>query len=431
MKHLLVTNDFPPKIGGIQSLLWEWWRRLPPDRFAVLTSPYAGRRGVRCRPAVPASSACREPVLLPHPVMVRRVDELARRFGAELVVLDPAVPLGLIGPSLELPYDVVLHGAEVTVPGRLPGSKQALAHVLRNARHVIAAGSYPAAEADRAAGRAAADHGRAARRRHRPLPAAHRRPSGPTRGAGSGCPVDAQARARRVAARAAQGLRHRHPRGRANCAARIPIWCWRSPAAGATSSASSGSPPTWAPRCGSSAASPTTTCRASTDAPTCSRCCAATGGAGSSRRGSGSCSSRPRRAACRRSPATAGERPTPSPTARPASSSAGRTTSARRSRPSAGCSTTSAERARMGLAARRRAEREFSYDGARRPARGRARRLRATDGGEGRRRLAVTDAVNDGERIVRADHDPDGDLRRHRRLRRDRLLDRSPSGWAR
>ena len=42
MKHLLVTNDFPPKIGGIQSLLWEWWRRLPPDSFAVLTSPYEG-----------------------------------------------------------------------------------------------------------------------------------------------------------------------------------------------------------------------------------------------------------------------------------------------------------------------------------------------------------------------------------------------------
>ena len=42
MKHLLVTNDFPPKIGGIQSLLWEWWRRLPAESFAVLTSPYAG-----------------------------------------------------------------------------------------------------------------------------------------------------------------------------------------------------------------------------------------------------------------------------------------------------------------------------------------------------------------------------------------------------
>ena len=67
-------------------------------------------------------------------------------------MLDPAIPLGLIGPSLALPYDVVLHGAEVTVPGRIPGSKQALGHVLRGARHVIAAGGYPAAEAEHAAG---------------------------------------------------------------------------------------------------------------------------------------------------------------------------------------------------------------------------------------------------------------------------------------
>ncbi len=28
VKHLLVTNDFPPKVGGIQSYLWELWRRL-------------------------------------------------------------------------------------------------------------------------------------------------------------------------------------------------------------------------------------------------------------------------------------------------------------------------------------------------------------------------------------------------------------------
>lgn len=152
MKHLLVTNDFPPKIGGIQSLLWEWWRRLPSDQFAVLTSPYAGTAEFDAAQPFRIERV-REPVLLPHPIMVRRVNELAADFGAELIVLDPAVPLGLIGPSLELPYDVVLHGAEVTVPGRLPGSKQALAYVLRNARHVIAAGRYPAAEAELAAGR--------------------------------------------------------------------------------------------------------------------------------------------------------------------------------------------------------------------------------------------------------------------------------------
>lgn len=152
MKHLLVTNDFPPKIGGIQSLLWEWWRRLPPDSFAVLTSPYAGTEEFDAEQPFLVRRT-REPVLLPHPWMVSRINAMAREVGAELVVLDPALPLGLVGPSLELPYDVVLHGAEVTVPGRLPGSKQALAHVLRRARHIVAAGGYPAAEGERAAGR--------------------------------------------------------------------------------------------------------------------------------------------------------------------------------------------------------------------------------------------------------------------------------------
>lgn len=152
MKHLLVTNDFPPKIGGIQSLLWEWWRRLPPDSFAVLTSPYAGAAEFDAAQPFHVERT-REPVLLPHPWMVRRIDSMAKRVGADLVVLDPAVPLGIVGPSLRLPYDVVLHGAEVTVPGRLPVTKQTLAHVLRRARHVVAAGGYPAAEAEHAAGR--------------------------------------------------------------------------------------------------------------------------------------------------------------------------------------------------------------------------------------------------------------------------------------
>jgi len=152
VKHLLVTNDFPPKIGGIQSLLWEWWRRLPPDRFAVLTSPYDGSAQFDSAQAYRIERT-REPVLLPHPWMVRRIDALAREVGADLVVLDPALPLGLVGPSLQLPFDVVLHGAEVTVPGRIPGTRQALGNVLRRARHVVSAGAYAAGEAERAAER--------------------------------------------------------------------------------------------------------------------------------------------------------------------------------------------------------------------------------------------------------------------------------------
>jgi phosphatidylinositol alpha-1,6-mannosyltransferase len=151
VRHLLVTNDFPPKVGGIQSYLWELWRRLPPERVAVLTTPYRGAAAFdRAQPF--HIERTRDPVLVPHPGLVRRINATAAAVGAGLVVLDPALPLGLVGSSLELPYALVLHGAEVTVPGRLPGSRGLLARVLRGADRVIAAGGYPAAEARRAAG---------------------------------------------------------------------------------------------------------------------------------------------------------------------------------------------------------------------------------------------------------------------------------------
>ncbi len=151
-RHLLVTNDYPPKLGGIQSYLWELWRRLPPDDVVVYTTPYAGTDAFDLAQDH-AIIRSREKWLAPYPWLPRRIDEVARRCGAEFVVLDPAVPLGLIGPHLELPYAVVLHGAEVTVPGRLPGARWGLARVLNGAQLVIAAGSYPAREGERAAGR--------------------------------------------------------------------------------------------------------------------------------------------------------------------------------------------------------------------------------------------------------------------------------------
>jgi phosphatidyl-myo-inositol dimannoside synthase len=151
-RHLLVTNDFPPKVGGIQSYLWELWRRLPPDEVTVLTTPYAGADEFDAAQAYRIVRT-REPVLLPTPSLRRRIDVLAADVAAELVVFDPALPVGQLGPSIAVPYGVVLHGAEVTVPGRLPGTQQLLGRILRGAAVVIAAGTYPAAEAEHAAGR--------------------------------------------------------------------------------------------------------------------------------------------------------------------------------------------------------------------------------------------------------------------------------------
>ncbi|MGI9033081.1 MAG: glycosyltransferase family 1 protein [Acidimicrobiales bacterium] len=153
MTHLLVTNDFPPKVGGIQSYLWELWRRLPPERVVVVTSSYPGDAAFDARQPFRVIRAP-DRVLLPRPKLARRLRALASEVGAGLVMLDPALPLGMLGPHMGVPYGVVLHGAEVAVPGRLPVARTLLARVLEGASPVVAAGRYPALEAERYAGRA-------------------------------------------------------------------------------------------------------------------------------------------------------------------------------------------------------------------------------------------------------------------------------------
>ena len=151
MAHVLATNDFPPKVGGIQSYLWELWRRLPPEDVTVFTASHPGAAAFDAAQAfhVHRSSS---PVLLPTPAVAREIHGLAAEAPAKFVMLDPALPLGLLGPRLGLPYGVVLHGAEVTIPARLPGTRALLRRVLRGAVSVVAAGGYPAAEATRIAG---------------------------------------------------------------------------------------------------------------------------------------------------------------------------------------------------------------------------------------------------------------------------------------
>lgn len=152
MKHLLVTNDYPPKVGGIQNYLWELWRRLPPESMAVYCTPHTGAVDFDLGESYRIDRSP-EPVLIPYPWLPKRIDALADDVGADLVLLDPAVPLGIVGPFLRHRYGVVLHGAEVTIPGRLPLTKQLLGRVLDGAEVVISAGEYALAEAERCVGR--------------------------------------------------------------------------------------------------------------------------------------------------------------------------------------------------------------------------------------------------------------------------------------
>jgi phosphatidylinositol alpha-1,6-mannosyltransferase len=150
---LLVTNDFPPKHGGIQSYLYELWRRLPPAETTVFTTSFAGAAEWDEQQAFRVVRAT-ERVLLPTRSMVERIDALARDVRADVIFLDPMLPIGLVGPRLTAaPYVVVAHGSEITGYARTPGSHALARRVLQSAAAVVAAGTYPASAANDAAGR--------------------------------------------------------------------------------------------------------------------------------------------------------------------------------------------------------------------------------------------------------------------------------------
>lgn len=148
MPTLLVTNDFPPKIGGIQTYLWELWSRQSPDDVVVLTTPYPGSdtfdrgHGVDVR-------RTDETWLRPTKRLERKINAIAGEINADLIFLDPISPLGSIGRRLERPYVVILHGAEVNIPARLPGWGGEMRKVLQNAAGVVSAGEYALRQAER------------------------------------------------------------------------------------------------------------------------------------------------------------------------------------------------------------------------------------------------------------------------------------------
>ncbi|NNN01248.1 MAG: glycosyltransferase family 4 protein [Acidimicrobiaceae bacterium] len=149
-RHLLVTNDYPPKTGGIQVYLHELWKRLEPGRAAVLTaSSHRDAPRFDEDTDVVVERVDRTTLFLPTPKVLALIESAIERHQPDLVLLDPAWPLGLLGTWLSRPYGVILHGAEVAIPARIPFVASSLRHVLAHAQLAICAGTYPEAEARR------------------------------------------------------------------------------------------------------------------------------------------------------------------------------------------------------------------------------------------------------------------------------------------
>lgn len=134
-RTLVVTNDFAPRTGGIESFVSALVERAPRDSVVVHACSQDGdfeydadllvRTGVR---------VVRDPMkmLLPTPGLARRVSNTAREFDCSTVWFGAAAPLGLLTPSLRRAgitrAVATTHGHEVWW-ARTPGTRQLLHRV--------------------------------------------------------------------------------------------------------------------------------------------------------------------------------------------------------------------------------------------------------------------------------------------------------------
>jgi phosphatidyl-myo-inositol dimannoside synthase len=110
----LVTNDFPPRVGGIQRTLEALWREMPADRVAVFCPQ---EDGAEAYDATAAFHVDRQPerFLRPTPSVARRIEASARSFDADVILFGATYPLAMLGPTLSrrgLPYLAAAHGFE-------------------------------------------------------------------------------------------------------------------------------------------------------------------------------------------------------------------------------------------------------------------------------------------------------------------------------
>jgi phosphatidylinositol alpha-1,6-mannosyltransferase len=113
-KTLLVTNDYPPRVGGIQRTLGALMAQLPAERVAVLCPSSDGSEGFD---AEAPYRVFRQPerFLWPRRGVARRIVGAAEEFGADVVLFGATYPLALLGPRFVdsgTPYLAAAHGFE-------------------------------------------------------------------------------------------------------------------------------------------------------------------------------------------------------------------------------------------------------------------------------------------------------------------------------
>ncbi|ORM33659.1 glycosyltransferase family 4 protein [Williamsia sp. 1135] len=100
-RTLLVTNDFPPRQGGIQSYLQNLVDRLPADEIIVYAPRWRGDSHVRFDKEQPYE-VVRHPttLMLPTPIVAHRAAELVRAHQVDTVWFGAAAPLATLAGTV-------------------------------------------------------------------------------------------------------------------------------------------------------------------------------------------------------------------------------------------------------------------------------------------------------------------------------------------
>ncbi|MFG2168843.1 glycosyltransferase family 4 protein [Micromonospora chersina] len=144
-RTLLITNDFPPRPGGIQSFVHHLAVRQPPGSVVVYASSW---RGAAKFDADQPFEVVRErtKVLLPTPLVARRAARLARAYDCDTVWFGAAAPLGLLAAGLRRRAGIrravaLTHGHEAGWAA-LPGARSALRRIGRGVDVTTYLGEY-------------------------------------------------------------------------------------------------------------------------------------------------------------------------------------------------------------------------------------------------------------------------------------------------
>ncbi|MEP6914163.1 MAG: glycosyltransferase family 4 protein [Acidobacteriota bacterium] len=143
---LVVTNDFPPKVGGINYYVSEIARRFPPGEMTVFASNWPGAAGFD---ADFPQRVVRWPArtLLPTPAAYRAVARLVRDERPDLLLFGACVPLALLGRPIQrrfgTAYATFTHGVEIAA-SRLPIGRTFLRSVGHSAALVTAVSHWTA-----------------------------------------------------------------------------------------------------------------------------------------------------------------------------------------------------------------------------------------------------------------------------------------------